>query len=89
MEPRIIVLDEPTAGLDPYGRRRVIDLLGSLTETKLIITHDLELVLELCGRACLISAGKTAACGAVREILSSEELLLRHHLEVPYSLRLR
>jgi energy-coupling factor transporter ATP-binding protein EcfA2 len=81
------VLDEPTANLDPRGRRRFIDLIRSLPATKLIATHDLEMVLELCGRAILLDEGQVVANGLVRNVLGDPNLLEAHGLEMPLSLR--
>ena len=88
-EPTLLVLDEPTANLDPRGRRRFLALIKSLTATKLIATHDLEMVLELCPRTILLDRGQIVADGPTRTILGDESLLDRHGLEVPLSLKLR
>lgn len=84
--PAVLVLDEPTANLDPRGRRRFIDLIHGLSATKLIATHDLEMVLALCDRAVLLDAGRVVADGPTREILGDSELLEAHGLEMPLSL---
>jgi energy-coupling factor transporter ATP-binding protein EcfA2 len=86
--PTVLVLDEPTANLDPRGRRRFIELIRPLPATKLIATHDLEMVLELCGRAVLLDAGRVVANGLVRNILGDPILLERHGLEMPLSLKI-
>ena len=57
MEPDILVLDEPTSNLDPAARRKIIDLIASFTHTCLIVTHDLEMVSELCGRTLMMENG--------------------------------
>ncbi len=87
MKPEILVLDEPSALLDPYARRHVIDRLRALPMTRLIITHDLELVVELCPRVIVISAGRNVADGDPKTILSDAALMQQHRLEVPASLR--
>jgi cobalt/nickel transport system ATP-binding protein len=87
-EPSVLVLDEPTANLDPRSRRRFIQLIAGLDCTKLIATHDLEMVLELCPRSVLLDAGKVIADGSSREILSDPRLMDAHGLEQPLSLRL-
>lgn len=84
--PTIIVMDEPTANLDPRARRRFIELTASLNMTKVIVTHDLEMVLEICGRAILIDQGRVVAEGDPAELLSNKELIEKHGLEVPVSL---
>lgn len=85
--PRILALDEPTSDLDPRGRRELRELLRSLPATKLIATHDLELVVELCPRVILLDRGKIIADGATRELLNDEALMLAHGLERPHSLQ--
>jgi energy-coupling factor transporter ATP-binding protein EcfA2 len=85
--PSILVLDEPTANLDPRGRRRFIELIRGLSATKLIATHDLEMVLELCNRTVLLDAGKVVANGLTRNVLGDPNLLEAHGLEMPLSLK--
>jgi cobalt/nickel transport system ATP-binding protein len=87
MKPSLLILDEPTALLDAHVRRHVIERLRKLPMTQLIITHDLELVLELCPRVIILSAGRNVADGDPRKILADEKLISQHHLEVPPSLR--
>jgi energy-coupling factor transporter ATP-binding protein EcfA2 len=87
--PSVLVLDEPTANLDPRGRRRFIQLIGTLSATKLIATHDLEMVLELCPRTILLDRGLVVADGPSRDILANTELVQRHGLELPLSLMLQ
>lgn len=86
--PSVLVLDEPTANLDPRGRRRFIHLIRSLSATKLIATHDLEMVLELCDRTILLDAGRVAANGLTRNVLGDPNLLEAHGLEMPLSLKI-
>jgi energy-coupling factor transporter ATP-binding protein EcfA2 len=86
--PSVLVLDEPTANLDPRGRRRFIQLIQSLPATKLIATHDLEMVLEACPRAILLDRGQIAADGESRQILGNAQLVESHGLELPISLSL-
>lgn len=85
--PSVLVLDEPSANLDPRGRRRLIELIQGLSGTKLIATHDLELVLELCPRTVLLDAGRVVADGPSRTVLGDAELMDAHGLEQPLSLR--
>jgi energy-coupling factor transporter ATP-binding protein EcfA2 len=87
-EPTVLVLDEPTANLDPRSRRNFAALIRSLSATKLIATHDLEFVLELCDRVLLLDAGRIVADGPPDEIMGDEPLMERHGLELPLSLRL-
>ncbi|MFH0878270.1 MAG: ABC transporter ATP-binding protein [Lentisphaerota bacterium] len=86
MKPRILVLDEPTAFLDPFARRQVISILKQLPQARLIITHDLELVLELCDTVELISEGKDMARGQPRQLFEDERLMKQNRLEMPASL---
>jgi cobalt/nickel transport system ATP-binding protein len=88
MDPEIIVLDEPSSNLDPRSRKELIRLLASFTETRIVATHDLELVLQLCDRVALMDQGAVVALGLPEEILSDEGLLKSHGLELPEILRL-
>ncbi len=87
--PSVLVLDEPTANLDPRGRRRFIGLVQGLGCTMLIATHDLEMVLEVCERVILLDGGRVVADGPTREVFADAERLERHGLEQPLSLRIR
>ena len=86
MEPEAILMDEPTSALDPYNRRIVINTIRELKQTKLITSHDLDMILDTCGRVILLSEGKIAADGAAGEILRDRELLERHRMELPLTL---
>ena len=86
-DPSVLVLDEPTTSLDPKGRRELKALLERIPMTKLIATHDLELVAELCSRAVVLDGGRLMAQGPARELLADEALMLRHDLERPHILR--
>ncbi|MFO0892400.1 MAG: ABC transporter ATP-binding protein [Isosphaeraceae bacterium] len=85
-DPTVLVLDEPTANLDPRGRRRFIQLIEGLPATKLIATHDLEMVLEICPRSVLLDRGEVVADGPSRRILGNPTLVEAHGLELPLSL---
>ena len=85
--PSVLVLDEPTANLDPRARRRFMQLAQSLSCTKLIATHDLEMVLELCPRTLLLDSGRVVADGPSREVLGDAALMDAHGLEQPLSLK--
>jgi cobalt/nickel transport system ATP-binding protein len=85
MQPSILVMDEPSSGLDPAGRRRLIKLLSGFDHTKIIATHDLELVLDLCSRALVMHHGRIEADGAPAEVFANTELLERCNLEAPPS----
>jgi cobalt/nickel transport system ATP-binding protein len=83
MEPQILVLDEPSAGLDPRGRRTLINLLRDLPITMLVSTHDMKLVQELFPRTIVMDEGQIVADGKTSDILENEELLTAHGLEKP------
>lgn len=85
-KPAVLVLDEPTSDMDPRGRREFKALLQSLPGAKLIATHDLELVVDLCSRVLIIDEGRLVAEGPTTSLLSNEELMLAHGLEKPHSL---
>ncbi len=87
MEPEIIVMDEPTADLDPRNRRLTIELINSLVSTRLIVSHDLDFLWDTCSRVILMNNGRIAADGPAREILASGELLGKNGLEVPLRLQ--
>jgi cobalt/nickel transport system ATP-binding protein len=83
MEPEILVLDEPTAGLDPRARRSLIHLLQELPLTMLISTHDLPMVRELFPRMLIMDEGRVVADGPTAALLEDEALLQAHGLERP------
>ena len=87
MRPAVLLLDEPSAFLDPRGRRDLIELLPALPGTKLIATHDLDLVLDICPRVIVLDGGKLVADGPACELLAHPEIIERHGLEIPYRLR--
>jgi cobalt/nickel transport system ATP-binding protein len=89
MQPSILVMDEPSNGLDPAARRRLIRLLASFEHTKIIATHDLDLVLDLCSRVLVMNQGIIEADGTPAEIFADAELLQRCNLEPPLSLQRR
>ncbi len=83
MEPDILLLDEPTAGLDPRSRRNLINLLNELPQSMLVASHDLLMVRELFPRMIILDQGKVVADGEANKILQNEELLSAHGLELP------
>lgn len=84
MEPEVLALDEPSAALDPAGRREVIEVLRGLPQSQLIITHDLPFALELCERGVILDEGRVVADGSLRTLLADEARLARHRLELPF-----
>lgn len=86
MQPEAIIMDEPSVSLDPYNRRAVINVINTLPQTKLIASHDLEMIRETCTRVLLIGGGSVAAVGETDETLSNKELLEQNRLEVPIGL---
>jgi cobalt/nickel transport system ATP-binding protein len=85
--PKILALDEPTRGLDPRGKRQLLELLQSIPATKIIATHDLELVVGLCRRAVVLDEGRVVGAGPVVSLLSDEAFMLAHGLEKPHILK--
>ncbi len=88
MHPDIVVLDEPTANLDPASRRELTTILRQLEITQLIVTHDLLYALEVCERSVILDRGEIVADGATIEILKDADLLERHRLALPYGVTL-
>ena len=85
-KPSVLVLDEPTSDLDPRGRREFKALLKTLPGAKIIATHDLELVVDLCSRVVILDEGRLVAEGPTIPLLSDEPLMLEHGLEKPHVL---
>lgn len=86
MEPEILLMDEPTTGLDPHNRRKVIQTIRTLPQTILIASHDLDMILDTCSRVILLSQGVIAADGPADVILRDRELLEKNRLELPLCL---
>ncbi len=84
MEPEIVVLDEPTANLDPAGRRELAEVLDALGHTMLLVTHDLPYALQLCDRAVILNRGSIVADGPTREVLADREVMAANRLELPH-----
>ena len=83
MQPRLLVLDEPSANLDPRARRELLEVLDAIDRTMLVVTHDLPFAARLCERAVLLSGGRIVADRPCAELLSDEALLAEHDLELP------
>jgi cobalt/nickel transport system ATP-binding protein len=87
MLPEILVLDEPTNGLDPHARRQLIALLQAFHHTRIVTSHDLDMVLELCDRTIVLHEGIVMADGPTMEIFSNDELLKTCRLEKPFAMQ--
>ena len=87
MEPEMIVMDEPSTALDPCNRRTVINTINRLPQTKLIASHDLDMILDICQRVILLSHGRIAADGDTNIILRDKELLEANRMELPFCLQ--
>ncbi|MDP4013685.1 MAG: ABC transporter ATP-binding protein [Candidatus Nanopelagicales bacterium] len=88
MDPKILVLDEPSSNLDPASRREVAEILVSLGRTTVVVTHDLPYALQICPRAVILSQGRIVRDGATPELLRDTELLSANRLELPYGFNL-
>lgn len=87
MRPSVLLLDEPSSGLDPASRRRLIALLIGFAHTRLVATHDLDLVLDACNRVLVMRAGRLEADGAPEAVFADAALLERCRLEPPLGWR--
>ncbi len=87
MKPRLIAMDEPTSNLDLAHRRKIINWINQNRQTIILTSHDLDMILETCGRTIIINKGKIVADGPVREILRNKDLLESNDLELPVRLQ--
>ncbi len=87
LAPDVLVMDEPSAGLDPRSRRRLVALLRGFAHTKVVATHDLDLVLDVCERTLVLAEGRVVADGPTRSVLGDAALLAASGLEPPPRLR--
>jgi cobalt/nickel transport system ATP-binding protein len=87
--PEVLVLDEPSANLDPVGRRELAETLLTLDTTLVIVTHDLPYAAQLCNRAVVMDAGAVVADGEIGAVLSDAALLARHRLELPWGFQVK
>lgn len=87
MDPEMILMDEPSTALDPVNRRTVINTINRLPQTKLIASHDLDMILDTCQRVILLSHGTIVADGDAETILQDRELLEANRMELPFCLQ--
>lgn len=89
MEPSILIMDEPTSALDPKARRKLINLLNSFDYTKIIASHDLDMILDTCERTIVLKNGQIVADGDTQNILLDRDLMEECDLELPLSCQKR
>ncbi len=87
MNPDLLAMDEPSSNLDPKSRRYLINILKEFEHTKIIASHDLDLILEVCKRCIVLNDGKIVADGDTEKILKDKKLLEDNNLELPLSLQ--
>lgn len=87
MRPDILVMDEPTSNLDPRSRRMLIEQLNRFEHTKIIATHDLDLVMDICEETIVLKDGRIAAQGATQSLLTDKAMLEEVGLELPLRLQ--
>lgn len=85
MKPKIILMDEPTASLDPKSRRNIINIINNIQKTFVIATHDLDMILDCCEKVVILLDGKIIAIGKSEELLRNKEILEKANLELPLS----
>ena len=81
--PEVLALDEPSSALDPRARRRVIDFLRGSSKSIILATHDLDMALDVCSRAVILSEGRAACEGTLPELFTDREILEANGLELP------
>ena len=90
--PKILVLDEPAAGLDPLGKKEIMELLHKLRaewcRTVIIVSHDMDEIACNCTRACVVSDGKIFDCGAPHELFARYDELISLGLDVPLTAKI-
>ena len=87
MQPEAILMDEPSTALDPVNRRTVIRTVNALPQTKLIASHDLDMILDTCDRVILLANGRIAADGKADVLLRDQALLEANRMELPFCLQ--
>lgn len=86
MKPDVLIMDEPTAALDPKSRRRLMNLLRGFEHTKIITSHDLDMIFEVCDRTIILKGGQIACDGPTKSVLTDAGLLDQCGLELPAGL---
>ena len=87
MDPEVIVMDEPSTAVDPMNRRTLINTIKQLPQTKIIASHDLDMILETCNRVILLNHGEIVADGKTKELLTNRKLLEDNGMELPLCLQ--
>ncbi len=87
MKPDILIMDEPTASLDPKARRKIMNILKGFSHTKIITSHDLDMIMDMCERTIVLKDGKIAADGPTTEILGDSGLMDDCGLEIPLAMQ--
>lgn len=87
MDPEVILMDEPSTALDPMNRRTLINAIKQLPQTKIIASHDLDMILETCNRVILLNHGEIVADGKTKELLTNRKLLEANRMELPLCLQ--
>lgn len=87
MQPETILMDEPSIALDPVNRRTIIRIINQLPQTKLIASHDLDMILDTCDRVILLNRGKIVADGKAEVLLQDQALLEANRMELPFCLQ--
>ena len=87
MQPETILMDEPSIALDPVNRRTIIRIINQLSQTKLIASHDLDMILDTCDRVILLNRGKIVADGKAEVLLQDQALLEANRMELPFCIQ--
>ncbi|MFV0524770.1 MAG: energy-coupling factor ABC transporter ATP-binding protein [Acidimicrobiales bacterium] len=87
MDPEVLVLDEPTAGLDPLGHHELAELLVGLGQTQVIVTHDLPFALATCPRSVVLDRGRIVVDRPTSDLLADAGQLAAHRLALPFGYR--
>ena len=87
MRPKIVLMDEPSIALDPQNRRTVINAINKLDTTKIIASHDLDMILDTCTRVILMHDGHIIKDAPTKDILTDKQLLEQNHMELPFCMQ--